>query len=137
MRNLNNYYIKIAKQTAKLSRAKKLQVGCLIVKDGCIISQSWNGTPSGFDNECEYILEHGALMTKEIVVHAEMNALAKVAKSTNSSDGATLYCTHSPCFECSKAIIQSGIKEVYYAETYRDEKPISFLKQAGIKVEKI
>lgn len=127
----------IANETAKLSRSIRLNVGCIIVKNGTIISQSWNGTPSGFDNNCEDKLDDGSLLTKPEVVHAEMNALCKVAKSTNSSDGASMYITHSPCYECSKAIIQSGIKEVFYSTEYRDPRPINFLKQAGIKLEKI
>lgn len=127
------YYLKVAEQTATLSRAERLKVGCIVVKDDAIISQGWNGTPRGFDNHCEEFRD-GALKTKPEVVHAEINALSKIAKSTYSSDGATMFLTHSPCYECSKAIIQSGIKAVYFKDPYRDEKPLTFLALAGIEV---
>ena len=128
-----NFYMKTALEVAQLSRAVRLKVGCVVVKDGSIISHGWNGTPRGFDNNCEEVI-NGELKTKSVVVHSEINALSKIAKSTNSSDGATMYLTHSPCYECSKAIIQSGIREVYYSKEYRDSKPLEFLKKAGIPI---
>ena len=115
-------------------------MGCIIVKDNTIISDGYNGTPSGFSNECEIRLDEfdeNALMTKPEVLHAETNAITKLAKSTQSSDGATMYITIAPCFECSKLIIQSGISRVVYASDYRDEKGITLLKQAKIEVKKI
>lgn len=129
-----DHYMRVAESTAKLSRARRLQVGCVVVKDDTIISEGWNGTPRGFDNNCEYELNDGSLKTKHEVVHAEINVISKIARSTNSSEGATMFLTHSPCYECSKAIIQSGIKTVYYKESYRDEKPLNFLKEANIEV---
>lgn|SRR5574343_37042 len=128
-----DYYLGVAEQTANLSRAKRLQVGCIVVKDDAIISQGWNGTPRGFDNNCEDFID-GQLKTKPEVVHAEINALSKIAKSTHSSDDAIMFLTHSPCYECSKAIIQSGIKAVYFKHPYRDERPLNFLTEANIEV---
>ena len=109
------------------------QVGALIVKDKMIISDGYNGTPSGFENICED--ENG--VTKPYVLHAEANAITKVAKSGNSSEGATLYVTASPCLECSKLIIQSGIKRVVYKDEYRLTDGVDLLRRAGIEVEKI
>lgn len=128
-----DYYMKVAETTATLSRARRLQVGCIVVKGDAIISQGWNGTPRGFDNTCEHEV-NGEMKTKPEVVHAEMNALSKIAKSNHSSDQAIMFLTHSPCYECSKAIIQSGIKAVYYKEDYRDDRPLNFLRQANIEV---
>lgn len=123
----------IAKITALNSKANRNKVGCVIVKDGNIISMGWNGTPNGFDNNCE----DKENKTKQEVVHSEINAICKIAKSTNSSDGATMYVVLSPCFDCAKVIAQSGIKRVVYLEKYRDDSPLKFLKKIGIKVEKI
>ena len=119
---------------AKNSYCKRRQVGALIVKDKMIISDGYNGTPSGFENICEDEIT-GA--TKPYVLHAEANAISKVAKSGNSSEGATLYVTASPCLECSKLIIQSGIKRVVYREQYRLDDGIQLLKRAGIEVEQV
>jgi dCMP deaminase len=116
---------------ARNSYCKRRQVGALIVKDRMIISDGYNGTPSGFENVCE---EDG--VTKPYVLHAEANAITKVAKSSNSSDGATLYVTASPCLECAKLIIQSGIKRVVYSEEYRITDGIDLLRRAGIEVVK-
>jgi len=124
-------YLEMARVWAQNSYCKRRQVGALIVKDHMIISDGYNGTPSGFENECED--ENGT--TKPYVLHAEANALTKVAKSNNSSIGATLYITASPCLECAKLIIQSGIKRVVYGEHYRIEDGIRLLERAGIKVE--
>lgn len=124
-------YMRIAEEWAKLSYCKRKQVGAIIVKDRMIISDGYNGTPTGFDNCCED--EFGD--TKWYVLHAEANAIMKVASSTQSSQGATLYITMSPCKECSKLIHQSGIKRVVYKETYKDDEGLLFLKKAGIQVE--
>ncbi len=122
-------YIRMALEWAKLSYCKRKQVGALIVKDNMIISDGYNGTPSGFKNCCED--ENGA--TQWYVLHAEANAILKVAKSTQSAENATLYITLSPCKECSKLIIQSGIKRVVYLTQYKDTEGIDFLKEYGIE----
>ncbi|MBQ7639632.1 MAG: dCMP deaminase family protein [Bacteroidales bacterium] len=124
-------YLDMASVWARNSYCKRRQVGALIVKDRMIISDGYNGTPSGFENVCE---EDG--VTKPYVLHAEANAITKVAKSSNSSDGATLYVTASPCLECAKLIIQSGIKRVVYSEEYRITDGIDLLRRAGIEVVK-
>ena len=129
----DNRYMEMAAVWAKNSYCKRLQVGALIVKNKMIISDGYNGTPSGFENICED--ETGA--TKPYVLHAEANAITKVAKSGNSSDGATLYVTASPCLECSKLIIQSGIRRVVYRDEYRLTDGIDLLRRAGIEVEKV
>lgn len=116
---------------AENSYCTRRKVGALIVKDKMIISDGYNGTPSGFENVCE--LENGT--TKPYVLHAEANAITKIARSGNNSEGATLYVTASPCLECSKLIIQSGIKRVVYSEKYRLEDGIELLKRAGVEVE--
>ena len=126
-------YMEMASVWAKNSYCKRLQVGALIVKDKMIISDGYNGTPSGFENICED--ESGA--TKPYVLHAEANAITKVAKSGTSSDGATLYVTASPCLECSKLIIQSGIRRVVYRDEYRLTDGIDLLRRAGIEVVKV
>ena len=126
-------YLQMAGVWARNSYSKRLQVGALLVKDRMIISDGYNGTPSGFENVCED--ENG--VTKPYVLHAEANAITKVAKSNNSSEGATLYITASPCMECSKLIIQSGIRRVVYRDAYRLDDGIKLLKRAGIEVEQI
>jgi dCMP deaminase len=137
---------------SKLSSAKRLQVGCVVVKDNTIIGIGYNGMPSGWDNECEVLIPEQEivniesrsityieerLVTKSEVLHAETNALAKIAKSTNSSDGASLFVTHAPCLDCAKLIYQSGINSVYYRNSYRDEKGIDFLKHCKVEVSKV
>ena len=144
--------MKAAEVYAELSSARRLHVGCVVVKDNTIIGIGYNGMPSGWDNDCEYksytdldknyefLEEDGAkysLKTRPEVLHAETNAIAKIARSTNSSDGATLFVTHAPCLDCSKIIHQSGINSVYYRNSYRDTNGIDFLKQCGINVEKV
>jgi len=129
-------YLEIAKTVAERSKAKRKKVGAVLVKDNNIISFGWNGTPSGFVNDCEYEKD-GELHTHKSVVHAEANAISKAAKSTISTDGSTLFLTLSPCYECSKLLIQSGIKKVVYLEEYRDTEAINFLKNAGITLEKV
>jgi dCMP deaminase len=115
------------------SHCKRTQVGCLVVKNKSIISDGYNGSPSGFPNQCED--ENN--VTLPYVLHAETNAITKLAKSTNSSDGATIYVTLSPCFECSKLIIQAGIKRVVFKELYRKTDSIKFLHEAGIEIVRI
>lgn len=135
-------YMKMAITWSQLSHANRKKVGALIVKNNTIISDGYNGTPSGFENECEEAVndEDGVFKeykTKWYVLHAESNALAKIAKSTQSCDGATLYITYSPCPECSKLIFQAGIKRVVYYEEYRDITGLDFLRRAGVDVKKI
>lgn len=123
-------YLRIAREWGKLSYCKRKQVGALIVKDRMIISDGYNGTPTGFENYCED--EEG--YTKWYVLHAEANAISKVAASTQSCRGATLYITLSPCKECSKLIHQAGIVRVVFSKAYRDDSGVQFLKRAGIEV---
>ena len=123
-------YLRMARIWAENSYCKRRQVGALVVKDKMIISDGYNGTPSGFENVCE---END--VTKPYVLHAEANAITKLARSSNNSDGSTLYVTASPCIECAKLIIQSGIKRVVYAEKYRLNDGIQLMERAGIKVE--
>ena len=126
-------YIEMASVWARNSYCKRRQVGALLVKNKMIISDGYNGTPSGFENICED--ENG--VTKPYVLHAEANAITKVAKSGNSSEGATLYVTASPCMECAKLIIQSGIRRVVYRNAYRLTDGIDLLTAAGIEVEQL
>jgi dCMP deaminase len=133
MKNTHNFFLGLAREVAKASYCKRAQVGAIIVKDGNIISFGYNGTPKGFDNHCEDC-NH---TTKNDVLHAESNAITKCAKSCYSSEGSVLYCTMSPCFDCSKLIIQSGIKQVYFIEAYRNLDGIDLLKKANIYVEQI
>ena len=118
---------------ARNSYCKRRQVGAILVKDRMIISDGYNGTPSGFENVCED--ENG--VTKPYVLHAEANAISKIAKSGNSSEGATLYVTASPCLECSKLIIQAGIRRVVYRDEYRLTDGVDLLRRAGIDVERV
>ncbi len=130
---LDQRYLRMAAIWAQNSYCLRRQVGALLVKDKMIISDGYNGTPSGFENNCEDENNH----TKPYVLHAEANAITKVAKSGNSSEGATLYVTSSPCLECSKLIIQAGIKRVVFTENYRLEDGINLLKRAKIEVVQI
>ncbi len=123
-------YLKMALEWAKLSYCKRRQVGALIVKNKMIISDGYNGTPTGFENICEDDENY----TKWYVLHAEANAIMKVSASTQSSEGATLYITLSPCKECSKLIFQSGIKRVVYYKEYKDTSGLEFLKKGGIEI---
>jgi dCMP deaminase len=150
-----DYFMSIADLTSKLSYAKRLQVGAVIVKGNQIIGTGYNGMPTGWENVCEYEEEcyderetyqsqdwkydtetkkYKRLKTKPEVLHAESNAIAKVSRSTESSEGATLFCTHAPCIECAKLIYQSGINKVYYRDTYRDSRGLDFLKHGGVDV---
>lgn len=128
---LDYRYLRMARIWAENSYCRRRQVGALVVKDKMIISDGYNGTPSGFENVCED--ETGT--TFPYVLHAEANAITKLARSSNNSDGATLYVTASPCIECSKLIIQAGIRRVVYAEKYRLTDGVDLLEKAGIKVE--
>lgn len=127
---LDKRYIRMAAIWAENSYCIRRQVGALIVKDKMIISDGYNGTPSGFENVCEDENQ----ITKPYVLHAEANAITKIARSNNSSDGATMYVTASPCIECAKLIIQAGIKRVVYSEKYRLEDGVDLLRRAGIEV---
>jgi dCMP deaminase len=129
--NFHRRYLRMAQIWAENSYCKRRKVGALIVKNKMIISDGYNGTPCGFENICE---EEGVDRTKPYVLHAEANAITKVAKSSNSSDGATLYVTASPCIECSKLIIQAGIRRVVYSEEYRITDGRDLLKRAGLEV---
>jgi dCMP deaminase len=157
-KRLLDFYMNVARECAKLSRAKRLQVGSIIVKNDNIVSFSWNGTPSGWDNDCEHKIylkddkknwhgvdnlceqypymnkdgENYRLETKPEVLHAEMNALMKLTQSTESGRGAILFVTHAPCIECAKGIHQAGIKEVYYEKVYRNADGLKFLERSGI-----
>jgi dCMP deaminase len=165
-------YNNIAHEVAKMSHARRLQVGAVIVKDDRVISMGYNGMPAGWENDCEFkeyldVPTSGRLTTSEIeekwpfeeelelvdpdegffkttrryrlktrpeVLHAESNAVSKLAKSNDSGDGADIFVTHAPCMECSKLIFQSGIRRVYYSADYRDDSGIKFLKQSGVEV---
>lgn len=129
-------YMEIASSVSKLSSAKRLQVGAIVVKDDRVISMGYNGTPSGWDNTCEDVI-NGELVTKPEVLHAEMNALAKLAKSSESGDSASLFVTHAPCMNCAKLIYQAGIKSVYYKNNYRDTSGKDFLNKLGVYVEEV
>jgi dCMP deaminase len=131
-------YMDWATRVAQLSYARRLQVGAVIVKDDCVISYGYNGMPAGWDNVCEYSLDdakgYDTGKTKPEVIHAESNAIAKLAKSSNSGNQADIFITHSPCMECAKLIYQSGIKRVWYGINYRDESGINFLRKSGVEV---
>ncbi|MDO4949941.1 MAG: dCMP deaminase family protein [Bacteroidales bacterium] len=129
-RKIDQRYIRMASVWAENSYCKRRQVGVLIVKDKMIISDGYNGTPSGFENVCED--ENN--VTKAYVLHAEANAITKIARSGNSSEGATMYVTASPCIECAKLIIQAGIKRVVYSEHYRLDDGLELLRRAGIEI---
>ena len=161
-------YMDIAARVAKMSHARRLQVGAIVVKDDRVISMGYNGMPAGWDNNCEdmewwmpevedlhedelavmypHVSYHGEfndqvshyrLRTKREVLHAESNAISKLAKSTESGDGASLFVTHSPCIECAKLIYQSGISKVFYRDSYRDDSGINFLEASGVTVTKL
>jgi dCMP deaminase len=144
-------YMKTAETFAELSHARRLHVGAIVVKDDRIISIGYNGMPAGWDNNCEYEVEEfqteygvgsklvktGELKTKPEVLHAETNAIAKLAKSNESGMGATMFITHAPCLDCAKLIYQSGIGSVLYRNSYRDTSGITFLKKSGINVEQV
>ena len=133
------YFMDIARRTAELSHARRLHVGAIVVKDDRIISIGYNGMPAGWDNDCEdqtYDEDgfHITLTTKPEVLHAETNAIAKLARSNESGLGSDMFITHGPCLDCAKLIFQSGIKRVFYSEEYRDDTGTQFLKKSGIEV---
>lgn len=135
-------FMDVAERFAQLSTAKRLQVGCILVKDDRIISIGYNGMPSGWTNECEdvYLYEDGGktLVTKPEVLHAERNAIAKIAKSNESSEGATVFVTHIPCLECAKTLYQSGVSEIYYKHDYGDiDKTKEFLSKCNMHIERL
>jgi len=140
-------YMKTAEVFAELSSARRLHVGAIVVKQDRIISIGYNGMPSGWDNNCEEVIDVSPndprydynhftkeLKTRPEVLHAETNAIAKLAKSTESGDGATMFITHAPCMDCAKLIYQSGITSVYYRNSYRDQSGLNFLNTAGVEV---
>lgn len=137
--------MKTAEVYAQLSSAVKLKVGCVIVKNDTIIGIGYNGTPSGYDNVCEFetpqedpnSIHKVNLVTKPEVIHAEINAISKVARSTNSSEDATMFITHAPCIECAKALFQSGIRNVYYRDAYRNNDGVKFLEKLGVEIQQI
>ena len=136
-------YIKTAEIFAELSQARRLHVGAIVVKDDRIISIGYNGMPSGWDNDCEDEIGHVLdvndnvvdirLKSKPEVLHAETNAIAKLAKSTESGEGASMFITHAPCLDCAKLIFQSGITRVWYKTEYRDESGVQFLSKSGVE----
>jgi dCMP deaminase len=128
-----DYFMQMAELTATLSYAKRLQVGALIVKGNRIVGTGYNGMPTDWENDCEFEVD-GELKTKQEVLHAETNAIAKVAQSTESSEGSTMFCTHAPCVDCAKLIYQSGIATLYFKHEYRDDAGIKFLKLSGVNV---
>ena len=133
-------YMDVAERFAQLSSAKRLQVGAIVVKDDRIISIGYNGMPSGWDNVCEHNVTTDNIVhlkTKPEVLHAESNAIAKLAKSSESGDGASIFITHAPCIDCAKLIYQSGISTVYYKNEYRSTQGIEFLERSGILINKI
>ena len=125
--------MQMAELTATLSYAKRLQVGALIVKGNRIVGTGYNGMPTDWENDCEFEVD-GELKTKQEVLHAETNAIAKVAQSTESSEGSTMFCTHAPCVDCAKLIYQSGIATLYFKHEYRDDAGIKFIKLSGVNV---
>lgn len=133
-----DYFMRVAEETAELSHAERRKVGCVIVKDRRILSFGYNGMPEGWDNCCEYTIDDGmgydTGMTRPEVLHSEMNALMKLCQSTETSFGATMFITLSPCLDCAKAIHQAGISEVIYKDEYRDTCGIEFLKKCGVKI---
>ena len=133
--------MKTAETFAELSHARRLHVGAIVVKDDRIISIGYNGMPAGWDNNCEDVVQHSddtvTLKSKPEVLHAETNAIAKLAKSTESGDGAVLFVTHSPCLDCAKLIFQSGIRNVFYRDNYRSTDGVAFLEKSGIEVKQL
>jgi len=134
-------HMRAAEVYAELSSARRLHVGCVIVKNDTIIGIGYNGMPSGWDNNCEnevYIDDfHIEMTTKSEVIHAEANALAKVTKSTNSSEGAHLFVTHAPCLDCAKQIYQAGISHVYYRNNYKSEVGLDFLQKCNVHIKRV
>jgi dCMP deaminase len=135
-------YMEIAEIVSKQSSAKRLQVGAIVVKEDRIISIGYNGMPAGWTNVCEEVIEQHedggqVTRTKDEVIHAEANAIAKLAKGTESGDGSTMFITHAPCIHCAKQIYTAGVKKLYYRNTYRDTNGLEFLSKCGVDIEKI
>jgi dCMP deaminase len=135
-------YMNVAETFAKLSSAKRLQVGAIVVKDDRIISIGYNGMPAGWDNNCEDVIEvheDGGVVTqtKPEVIHAEANAIAKLAKGSESGNLATMFLTHAPCLDCAKQVYTAGIKKVYYRNSYKDNKGLDFLNKCNVEIERI
>ena len=134
-------FMDTAERFAQLSSAVRLHVGAVVVKDNRIISIGYNGMPSGWTNECENVVQHSddtvSLVTKDEAIHAEANAIIKLARDGESGNGSSLFCTHAPCIHCAKLIHGAGIKKVYYRESYRDENGLAFLKACDIEVQKV
>lgn len=133
----NEYLMRVAELTSLNSYARRSKVGAILVKEGRIIATGYNGQPRGLDNSCEIVLDDGTLQTKDTVIHSEANAIYFCAKHGLKTEGTDLYVTMSPCVKCALAIIQAGIKHVYYREEYRDTSGIEFLKKNNIKVEQL
>jgi dCMP deaminase len=142
-----HYFMDVAERTSQLSHAIRLKVGAIIVKDSRIISIGYNGMPANWDNNCEEVVDVDPsdirynynhftkeLKTRPEVLHAETNAISKLARSTEAGDNSTLFCTHAPCIDCAKLIYQSGINSVYYRDTYRDDSGLKFLEKSGVNV---
>lgn len=134
-------FMDTAERFAQLSSAKRLQVGAVVVKDNRIVSIGYNGMPAGWTNECEEVIEiheDGGVVTKtkDEVIHAEANAISKLARDGESGNGASLFCTHAPCIHCAKLIYGAGIRKIYYRHTYKDELGLQFLEKCGIDIEK-
>ena len=132
-------YMDVAERFAQLSSAVRLKVGAVIVKDHRIISIGYNGTPSGWDNVCEDVIEQHedggqVTKTKDEVIHAEANAISKLARSNEGGDGAVLFCTHAPCIECAKLIYGAGVRKVFYRDAYKNDNGVKFLEKSGIEV---
>jgi dCMP deaminase len=137
-----NAYMDVAERFAELSSARRLHVGAIVVKDDRIISIGYNGMPAGWDNNCEFEFVHPQtkvpeLVTNKEVLHAETNAIAKLAKSNESGLGATMFITHAPCLDCAKLIYQSGISSVLYRDAYRDTSGVTFLEKSGVEVTQV
>jgi len=134
-------FMDTAERFAQLSSAKRLQVGAVVVKDNRIISIGYNGMPSGWTNECETVVQHSddtvSLVTKDEVIHAEANAILKLARDGERGNGSSLFCTHAPCIHCAKLIHGAGIDKVYYRDTYRDSIGLDFLEKCGIEIERV
>ena len=134
-------YMDVAERFAKLSSAKRLQVGAIVVKDDRIISIGYNGMPSGWDNNCEDYIQLSddtvTTKTKPEVIHAEANAIAKLAKGNESGDGSTMFLTHAPCIDCAKQMYTAGVKLVYYRDSYKDTDGLTFLEKCSIMVSKV
>ena len=136
LKRIDYVHMKVAEQYASLSYAVRLKVGAIITKEDRVVSIGYNGTPPGWDNVCEDLIGN-ELKTKPEVIHAEANAIAKLAKSSESGNGADMYITHAPCFDCARLIYTAGIKKVFYRTNYRSQDGVKFLKECGVEVEQI